>query len=686
MEFKIKNNQLCLYNHNQCIIENIHCSLIHQEKEILNNDTHWMIEKQKDLSIAVSSNCKIVLKKENHGVKFQVSLTNTKQNFQNVSYFCAFKGLYHHSIKKCLINHFVYANDNMVNEMQSTLEVFTLLFGKQVMSADNVAFIDEKERNVLFGLVTFNEYFNTVYCSHDGTLQVHHHLEHHPVSLNETICSDWIYIGFYPDIPYHGLPQYAKIIAKNMNVNLTHKVPPVGYCTWYYYYSSISENTLNQNIDFIQNHVPFPIQYIQIDDGWQICWGQWEPNSKFTHFKQLVQEIKSKGYKPGLWFAPFGVDKNSYLFQHHQDWFVKQWESDEIYGIPSLDFSHPEVKKYIYDLFYTYAHEYGFCYFKLDIITSRLAPGRYYDPSFNTLKNLQEGFRIIKEAIGKDGEILACTCPLAPVAGLCDYMRISGDVFGTWESLVYIFNSTLKRYYLHQNLYITDADCLVIRKKENEDEECRLACVRNDDEIITYLTLLASNGGSIMLADKLQNLSTKQLQLIDKIFPNVSFSAIPMDLMESHLISKLDFKNINDIQVYILVNWEEKDKKFDLPMNNHHVYSFWDDQYEGIYQSTYSCVLQPHCCKVLQVSPVKPLSIIGSNATIRPIIKQKRNYQILKGSFIKNQERQYIYSIYPLKPQKHLIKIRPHLYQIENKENQKYHQVEMSLPTSKLQK
>lgn len=77
----------------------------------------------------------------------------------------------------------------------------------------------------------------------------------------------------------------------------------------------------------------------------------------------------------------------------------------------------------------------------------------------------------------------------------------------------------------------------MIRKKENEDEECRLACVRNDDEIITYLTLLASNGGSIMLADKLQNLSTKQLQLIDKIFPNVSFSAIPMDLMESHLIS-----------------------------------------------------------------------------------------------------------------------------------------------------
>ena len=49
MEFKIKNNQLCLYNHNQCIIENIHCSLIHQEKEILNNDTHWTIEKQKGL-------------------------------------------------------------------------------------------------------------------------------------------------------------------------------------------------------------------------------------------------------------------------------------------------------------------------------------------------------------------------------------------------------------------------------------------------------------------------------------------------------------------------------------------------------------------------------------------------------------------------------------------------------------
>ena len=71
-----------------------------------------------------------------------------------------------------------------------------------------------------------------------------------------------------------------------------------------------------------------------------------------------------------------------------------------MYGIPSLDFSNPMVKKYIYEVFYKLSHEYGFKYFKLDIITSRIAPGRYFDPSFNAIRNLREGFKIIRKAIG----------------------------------------------------------------------------------------------------------------------------------------------------------------------------------------------------------------------------------------------------------------------------------------------
>ncbi len=687
MEFRIKNKQLCLYHRNQLIIENIHCYFEHQEKMILQSESDWNIQKNKEEQIAISSNSKIILKKEKNGVKFQVHLTNTLQNFFAVSHFCAFKGIYHRSIQKCLINHFVYANGNMVNEMQSTLEVFTLLSGKQVMSADNIAFIDENKQSAIFGLLTFKEFFNTVHCFYDGQLKLYHLLENHPLAKNETIHSDWIYFGFFDNIPYHGMPTYAKRVASNMDVTLKHHHSPVGYCTWYYYYSAISEKILLENLNFIQQKTDFPIEYIQLDDGWQICWGDWKPNQKFPHFKQMIQKIKEKGYKPGLWFAPFGVSQESSILKHHPNWFVKQWENEEIYGIPSLDFSHPEVKKWIYDLFYQAAHEWGIRYFKLDIITSRLAPGRYYDSHFNALKNLREGFSIIKQAVGPESEILACTCPLAPVAGLCDYMRISGDVFGSWDSLIYIFNSTLKRYYFHQNLYLNDADCLIIRQKENEDDECQLSCLRNDDEILTYLSLMAASGGSIMLSDKLQNLSQKQLKLIDKLFPNVSFSAIPMDLMDSHLISQLDFKNIHDIHVYIFVNWEERKKNFKLSFHQEsHVYNFWEDCYEGKFTSSYEFSLKPHCCKVIQVSPVKSLQVIATNATIRPIIKQKVQNQFLKGTFIKNQEIQYIYSEKSLKPQKNLKQIALHLYQIKNQNNSKHFKVEIDDSTSKLQK
>ena len=677
MEFKIKENKLCLYHQNQLLVENICCYLEHQEKIIAHSNDDWKIIKQESQMLAISSNCKITLKNEENGVKFQVEFENDVEDFLSVSHFCCFKGLYHQNINKCLINHFVYANGNMVNEMQSTLEVFTLLSGKQVMSADNVSFIDENGKNGIFGLITYKEYFNQIYCSHDGTLKCYHLLENHSVLKKEVVKSDWLYLGFFDDIAYKGLPNFAKIIAKNMNVSLKNTTPPVGYCTWYYYLFDINENKFYENLNYIHQQTNYPIRYIQLDDGWQICWGNWYQNQKFSNLKQLATDVKKLGYKPGLWFAPFGVANESEVYQKHRDWFVKNWDNDEIYGIPSLDFSHPEVKKFIYDLFYDYSHNYGFEYFKLDIISSRLAPGRHYDPHFNTIKNLREGFRIIKEAIGEKGEILACTCPLAPVAGLCDFMRISGDVFGSWESLVYIFNSTLKRYYLNQNLYINDADCVIIRKPENEDEECRHHCYRNDDEITTYLSLIAASGGAIMLSDKLKNLNENQLQFIDKLFPNVSFSAIPMDLMDSHLISKLDFYNIKDIHVYILVNWEEKEKTFEIPVKHHHVYSFWDNRYEGIFDENYHCTIKPHCCKVLQISPVKSISVIGTNATIRPIINQMIHSKGLKAEFIKNNEQQYIYSEQTLKPQKNLKRINQYLYQIVNLKNQREYILEI---------
>lgn len=37
----------------------------------------------------------------------------------------------------------------------------------------------------------------------------------------------------------------------------------------------------------------------------------------------MASSIKVKGFKPGLWIAPFAADKGSKLAQDHPDWIIR---------------------------------------------------------------------------------------------------------------------------------------------------------------------------------------------------------------------------------------------------------------------------------------------------------------------------------------------------------------------------
>lgn len=669
MQFKVIDSKLCIEFKKKIVLKNIKLFITHNNG-IVSLEDSFVIEN----NIAKSKQFSILLEKEKNGLKFKVIFENKGQILKECKEFII-QCEYNNYIERCLKNHYVVANGNIANEMQSTLETMTLLNGKSIDSVDNVAFIDNQNNNVIYGLITYNNYFNYMLVSHDGTMIIKENLENHDIDTNQSIESDYIYLGFYKDIPYHGLPSFATIIAKNMHVSLKHKKPPVGFCTWYYYYNSVTSKNVYENLSFIKNELDVPVKYLQIDDGWQKNWCNFEENDKFNNLKQLVKDIKKANLKPGLWFCPFSLNEESYILRDHPDWIVQ--EKDELKSSRNLcvDFSNPEARKYMYDLFHKYAFEYGFDYFKIDIVTSYLSSGRYYDKTFNTVKNLRLGFKTIRDAIGKDKEILACTCPLSYVLPYIDYMRVSGDIQDDFSSLIYIFNSTLKRYYMNQKLFINDADCLIIRNESNEDEECQKHIIRNIDEIKTYISLISASGGSIMLADKLKNLKQYQLDLIDKLFPNPNFSAIPVDLMDSFLISKLDFKNINGIKVYIFVNWEEKEKSFSIDLKGkNHIFDFWEDKYLGVKENEFSFKIKPHCCKVFQISNVKDVSVFASSATIRPMLKTKIENNCIEIKFSKKNDVQYIYSIYPLKDNK-LIKVAKNVYKIENDNNLKEYKI-----------
>jgi alpha-galactosidase len=107
-----------------------------------------------------------------------------------------------------------------------------------------------------------------------------------------------------------------------------------GWCSWYYYYADLREENILENLRYLAKHRNrYPYEYVQIDDGYQLHWGDWlSPGSKFPHdMAWISQQIKELGFKPGIWVAPLIMSAQSNLFRDHPDWALRRHDTGEIY-------------------------------------------------------------------------------------------------------------------------------------------------------------------------------------------------------------------------------------------------------------------------------------------------------------------------------------------------------------------
>ncbi len=604
----------------------------------------WRLEDRGDDTIAECDNVKLEFKREGTGVVVRTSFTNTSgKRVGEMRRLKVLGGHWRESIDRCLYNECSSFNGNVCNEMQSTVQTASLIPGQSVAGGDNVAFIDATGAQVLFGFATFERYYPTIRVDHEGPLAAYQDMESHPLEAGETIVSDWLYLGICRDIRT-GLLDYADIAARHMNVRLRPWDTPTGHCSWYYYMDHISETTVFDNVRTLAAcRDKLPVRYIQIDSGWYTAPGDWEANSKFPRgMKAVADDIRAQGYLPGIWLCPFTASRNSKLYKIHPDWFVKNWKDEGTYGNPSLDLTVPAAREHLYGLFHRLSHEWGFRYIKLDAVITNLAPGRHSDPKWTAVMNLREGCRIMRSAVTEDTFILGCTSPLAQAAGVVDGMRVSCDIFEKWESVKDVFMRVFKRYYYHRRFFLNDADCLIVRKHDNEDQECWRYCVRNDDEIQTYVTAMAASGGILMLSDKMPLLSEAQIDMIAKLFPVNNDIAMPLDLMEANVPGVLDLGKRGRTRIVALINWTDVARDMRFEISRGHVFDFWAQRYLGVCDKSLSFTITPHGSKLLFITDDAPAAVVGVDDCICPSLEQHCSGGVLTASFVKTGESAYV--------------------------------------------
>lgn len=559
--------------------------------------------------VAQCSNSTLYAALTSTNVLFRTETCNVGDDKQ-VEAVIALGGLYAKRFERAM--HHTYSGYN-------GLRVFDMCSGTQVKrfcecdSCDgpvHMPILDEDGQALHAGFVSYERYFSSVAVNECGTMELRHFVDSGRIPAGNTLASDWMLLSFYEDM-VEDLPQFTRFVHDFNRFVDRHTDIPVGFSTWYYYMSNIDERTVFENLaicDAVRDRVP--LRVFQLDDGWSS--GNHNGDARSDRFPQGMKYyadcIREHGMIPGLWLAPFHFARDSDTVREHPEWFVRNTDGELAMcrEYCMLDVTHPGAKQYVQDLYHKLTYDWGGRYLKIDIVSNFMTVGVYHDPQAGALQNVREYFRLAREAAHPDTYLLGCTCPIFEVAEFLDGMRVGIDIFERWESLPDMFGLVLKRYYLNGNLFLSDPDCLLVRKAEQEDADCRRYCTRTDEEIHTFLVAMYAAGGALMVSDKLPLLTDRQMDQYARMFPVSNRVGKPLDLMQSYVPGLLDLGVQDGVRRVALINWGERERSFRVMLKGKfHATEHFTDEELGLHDGVYEVVLAPHCAQLVEFRPVK---------------------------------------------------------------------------------
>lgn len=347
-----------------------------------------------------------------------------------------------------------------------------------------------------------------------------------------------------------------------------------GYTSWYNYYGGITEEILSRDIDGLAT-IGDKADIFQIDDGYQIAVGDWTTVKKDKYpngMKFLADKIHSKGYKAGLWLAPFSAQRSSMIAKEHRDWLVTDPKSGKPQlgciawgGAYTLDFYKEGPREYIKNFFNVVTNEWEFDMVKLDFLYSICRTPRY---GKSRGQIMCEGMDFLRECVG-DKLILGCGVPLFPALGKVDFCRISCDVAPFYKDNFIVKNSnqeiissrnamtnTIFRRHLNGRAFVNDPDVFYVRKsnlKGIDPLAVRKSKLNYTDEQKEMLAKINNMfGGVLFVSDNVGDFDDKQKELLIRTFTKGNRNIIDVNYVSA-----------DDIEIIYI----EEGKKYKLSFN-----------------------------------------------------------------------------------------------------------------------
>ena len=293
----------------------------------------------------------------------------------------------------------------------------------------------------------------------------------------------------------------------------------IGYTSWYNYYQNINEEIILRDLEGLDNR----FNLFQIDDGYEAFVGDWlniDKNKFPNGFNDIVNKIHNKGFKAGIWLAPFVAEEKSDLYQNHKNLFKKDSHGNFIKcggnwsGFYLLDIDNKDTLDYIRKCL-EYYMDMGFDFFKLDFLYAVSLP-RYYDKT--KAMATDNAYKFLREVL-KDKLILGCGAIPFSSYTYFDYLRVGPDVSLQFDDVWFMrlahreristkvtLQNTIYRSIFNNHLFLNDPDVFLLRS-----DNIKLSYKQKE----SLLIINALFGSVLMTSDNLSSYDEKTKELLD---------------------------------------------------------------------------------------------------------------------------------------------------------------------------
>ncbi|MCF7952868.1 MAG: alpha-galactosidase [Spirochaetales bacterium] len=402
--------------------------------------------------------------------------------------------------------------------------------------------------------------------------------------------------------------------------------PAAGWTSWYRYYEKIDEACILKNLHSFSD-AEVPLDYFQIDDGWQNAVGDWlEVKDSFPRgMKPIADAVNAAGYTPGLWLAPFAAEASSRLFREHPDWFVHDAEGKPVPAgnnpfnwsgyFYALKCEIPEVRSYLEKVFSVVYREWGFRLVKLDFL---YAAGIKPRNGRSRGMIMQQAMDLLRSIIDpyEDLKVLACGVPLASAFFFADYCRIGSDVSPKWEdrrlafmrfpervSTINSLKSTVGRNMLNYRFFVNDPDVFFLRKEGVQMTESQ-----------KHSLFLANNifGGLIFTSDDIGEYAFPEKSLYCSHFPVRQKKILSVSSDEGFISVTFQIERLNYIA---FINLTSRGRSAKLPEGSD---TLWHSRTDGFMRGSEHLELSRYESRCFLKSAKQAWGVMGSTNRLFP--------------------------------------------------------------------